>query len=447
MAKDAARNIIPTIGIIGGMGIEATLEFQKLIIEATKVLGYKGEGHIPPMKIDNTLKPDRSTALLDGATPPTEALIKGCNDVASSGAIIGFMPCNTAHAFLSEVDNGSSIPIVSIIEATLWYIKIHFPDTKHVGLLATDGSVKSKKVYHPLFEKEGFTIITPDDDIQKTVMAAIYDKNGVKEGVTKESINKASIPKGQHPTYRFRQGTLNLITKFPSEYTDKPKIIIAGCTEVPLALEQSDMPKGSMLIDPMKIVALAAVIICHDANVQKYVQETKPQNINKKELLGLAIKAFTETKPITPHNVQALEQAAKIKNTKPLETKEESYSSDGDSDQEPNIISKEECTDILKKYKCVIEEGQSYDKEKVLRLKFNKTNDQLVSNNHNANLISNDVRKVFRYFVNQFNLTPHTEIRAHTHDNYITLPAGNDAIKRYLRDNNVLLVQGRVRQI
>ncbi len=411
MSRDKVT--IPTIGIVGGMGIEATQEFEKLIRLATKVLGYDGESHIPPAIVDNVLKPDRSKALLEGGESPVTEVLRGCVNVANAGAKVIFLPCNTVHAFLADIQEGSPVPIISLIESTRWYIEKHYRYAEEVGLLATDGSVKSERVYHPVFEtgNERIKILTPDDLSQKAVMQAIYDRNGVKEGITRK-VPKNTVKEGQHPTDRFISAVKTI--RFKERYsTIKKKIFIAGCTEVPLALLQEDMPEDSILIDPMKIVALAAVILCHDKDYIQYCNTTSPEQIKKEILLKLANGAFQERRPITKNDMEGLEQAvAEEYKARSSSSPTKEFSSDGESpdvsEEELSQNGEEKLTELFSKYKnFTVTPGIDQGRSNVLRIKLSPRGANQVLEG------PGDVRIIEKYIRKETGLHPHAQSRLH----------------------------------
>lgn len=360
-------------GLVGGMGWHATVAAEKKILKAAKVLGYRTEAEFPILKSMHETRPDRSKALenngINDAESPVDSLVSGFKECEAAGAHIAFMPCNTAHAFLeygkTKEDPGIlqqiNIPLLSLIDITLAFIKHNFPDIVEVGILATNGTVYSERVYHPRFRSEGINIITPDSSFQQQVMDAIYNESrGVKHGYTKYKPFPADIDPDLHPTNQFYKAALNLLTKMNPL---GKKIIIAGCTEVPLALDQSDMPEDVILIDPMDLIGLANNILNHDKKFLKqisrveryqllkdtqirlkslsqklneddelthYQQLTKitkelrnfeyqyGNTLTKEHTLKVAFEAFTTRKPMTLDMLQTLQQDSKKRSVSPL---------------------------------------------------------------------------------------------------------------------------------
>jgi aspartate racemase len=100
-----------------------------------------------------------------------------------AGARFIAVPCNTAQAFHDEVAAAVDIPVIDIVAETIAAARAAVPDLTHVGILATDGTLKAQ-TYHRTARAAGLTPVVPDDVVQKDVMSMIYD--GVKAGMPVE---------------------------------------------------------------------------------------------------------------------------------------------------------------------------------------------------------------------------------------------------------------------
>jgi len=87
-----------------------------------------------------------------------------------------------------------------------------YKNVKRVGLLATKGTIAGR-VYHRVFEKNGYIVVTPEEEIQKKVMDVIYS---VKAGNLKENVEK--------------------LKECIEEFESSVDVLIAACTEIPLLL-------------------------------------------------------------------------------------------------------------------------------------------------------------------------------------------------------------------
>ncbi|WP_258084407.1 cysteate racemase [Thermococcus thermotolerans] len=219
-----------TIGILGGMGPLATAELFRRIVEKTPA---KRDQDHPRIIIYNDPKiPDRTAFILGNGEDPRPALIKGAKKLESWGADFIIMPCNTAHFFADDIQRAIGIPLVSMVEATAE--RIAEMGLRKVGLLATDGTVKGL-VYHRPLLRRGIGIAVPDGKDQELVMKAIYD--GVKAG-------KLELGRG-------------LLLEVAERLQPRVDGIIAGCTEVSVALRPGDLKVP--LIDPLDVIAEKAV--------------------------------------------------------------------------------------------------------------------------------------------------------------------------------------------
>ncbi|MCR2042928.1 aspartate/glutamate racemase family protein [Anaerosalibacter massiliensis] len=223
------------IGIIGGMGPEATADLYMKIIKETKV--KEEQEHFRVIIDSNPKIPDRTRAILEKGESPVNAIVETANNLGKAGVDIGCMPCITAHYFFDEVQSQVPFKIINALEELNLYLKNNYPNIKNIGILATTGTVKTG-----LFNKylTDFNIIYPDEDTQsKKVMEAIYGESGIKKGNTGKE-------------------NLNLLVEATEELVDKgAKLIIGGCTEITLVLKPYNIDKP--LIDPMDVVAKSIV--------------------------------------------------------------------------------------------------------------------------------------------------------------------------------------------
>ena len=163
------------------MGPEATLDLFYKIIKATPV--KKDQDHIHII-IDNFPQiPDRTAFLLGKGENPLPYILKSVKTLEKANVDVLCMPCNTAHYFVEDIRNATRLPFISIIESTLNKIKSRFKNSKNIGLLVTDGTIIGR-VYHKVFEVEGYKIITPSEEKQNEVMKIIYS---IKAGKIEEN--------------------------------------------------------------------------------------------------------------------------------------------------------------------------------------------------------------------------------------------------------------------
>ena len=230
-----------TIGILGGMGPEATSNAYHEIIASTPVT--KDQEHIPVIIYSNPQIPDRTEGILYNGESPLPELIVTAKKLEHSGADFIIIPCNTSHFFIKELRASVNISVISMIEETLAFVKINYPDITKIGLLATTGTITTG-IYKDIFSSANITVISPECKEQESlVMESIYGKKGIKSGEKK------------YPNKLLKKAVLNLQDKGAEP-------IIMGCTEIPLALKQEDV--GCILLNPTKILCEKSVSLAKE---------------------------------------------------------------------------------------------------------------------------------------------------------------------------------------
>ena len=226
-----------TIGILGGMGPEATAYFFELIIKNTKA--EKDQEHIQVIIYSNPEVPARTDAILEKGPSPLPYLLEGARALRQAGADFIVMPCVTAHYFLDEILTGEKVSFLSLVDETVLYAQRKMPVLRKAGLISCTGTLKSG-LFHDAFSKEGIEVFGPEDEEQEQVMEAIFGKQGVKAGFTSgrpkeiiQRVAKALIKRGA-------------------------EAVIAGCTEVPLVLKEEDIEVP--FIEPLQILAEACIL-------------------------------------------------------------------------------------------------------------------------------------------------------------------------------------------
>ena len=245
MKNDAYDNL-PIIGVIGGVGPYAGLDFVEKIFANTTA--NKDQDHLNCMLVScSSIIPDRTAFILQTPTElenPALGMFESARRLYMAGVRIAAVACNTAHAgiifktFCNMIKE--SLPgfrIINMLESAADHVKEYMKIT-NLGLLATTGTHKSR-VYHEYFRaEEGFTLYEPDMEGQNKIYEAIFNKDF---GIKAQSSNISSRAKEL-----IGQEIKNLINR-------GAKAIILGCTELPLAVKGENYPVP--LIDPGLITA------------------------------------------------------------------------------------------------------------------------------------------------------------------------------------------------
>ena len=222
-----------TVGIIGGLGPETTSEFYLEIIFGCY---EKNKENRPPILLWNVpLKYKIEEDLLmkaEGEERYIPYLVEAAKRLEKGGADFLVMPCNSLHSFIEDIRNSVEIPVLSIVEETIRFLRNK--GIKKVGVLATSSSLK-RKLYETELKKEYIEQILPNDFEQARIGKMI---NNI---VLNRHVNKD------------REELLKIINKFEENGV---KIVILACTDLQLLIP--DHPRLE-IYDTMKIFADATV--------------------------------------------------------------------------------------------------------------------------------------------------------------------------------------------
>lgn len=224
------------IGILGGMGPEATLDCFEKIIKNTPA--GKDQDHLRVIIDSNPKIPDRTAAILGKGPSPLPLLLEGCRTLQQAGADFIIMPCISAHFFQEELRQQITLPFVSIFDVVATSISHDHKEIKVMGLLGTTGTIRGG-LFQKRLREEGIETVLCDSKVQDQVMAAIYDIKKVQANRSREAI------------------TANLAAATQVLVDSGAQGIIAGCTEIPLVLSTADVTVP--YFDSLLILARAAI--------------------------------------------------------------------------------------------------------------------------------------------------------------------------------------------
>lgn len=230
------------LGIIGGLGPMATIYFMELVVKMTSAKADKD--HIPMVIYNYPNTPDRTEYILDNSKPnPISDILDMGENLLAQGAKYIAMPCITAHYFGKELNEKLGTSFINMIEETAKYLKIKNIDK--VGLMATDGTIKSK-VFENTLNRYGIDVVIPTDEKQKMVMDIIY--NQVKAG---------------------KEVNIDELYCVKSELkSNGAKLFILGCTE--LSVVKGNYPLDGEFLDVLEILAKRSVELCGAKVNDKY---------------------------------------------------------------------------------------------------------------------------------------------------------------------------------
>ena len=243
------------IGILGGMGTQAGLDFcNKLAIlnrgkidqEYPLFLLYN-KSNIPgrPESIGSQTKDlsNKSTnkTSREKYNKVLNSLLKGCKLLEKNKCKFIVIPCNTAHYWFNDLQNKINIPIINMPKEVFKFTKKKCKKNSKIGLLATEGTLKTG-VYKKFFDKD-YQLIEPSQKIQK--LSVNKSIKLVKMGNVKAAA-KAIKP------------AIDYLIKM------KCKKIILGCTELPIAIfafkSFENVKSSRVFLDPNLILAHSAMV-------------------------------------------------------------------------------------------------------------------------------------------------------------------------------------------
>lgn len=222
------------LGVIGGMGPQATQSFYQDIINNT--VAEKDQDHIDMVIINHASMPDRTGAILSGDTKNVfQKLLEDAKKLNTFGVDYIAMPCNTSHYFIDKLKLETGFNFVDMIEETAKAIKSK--GLSKVGLMATDGTITSN-IYKTKMEQFGIEVIYPSEIMQKKVMEIIYDQ----------------IKAGKEPSVESFAAISNELENLGA------KIIILGCTELSYYAQINKL--GELYIDAQKVLVRKSIELC-----------------------------------------------------------------------------------------------------------------------------------------------------------------------------------------
>ena len=222
------------LGILGGMGPQATQDFYQRILDRTDAA--RDQDHLPTLIWSDTAIPDRTAAILGGdAEGCYRRLLEGARLLENGGCTVLAIPCNTSHYFADRLQGDIGIPLIHMPRETVAALAAQGRRT--VGILGTDGTIRTG-VYQKECDARGVRLLAPPEDVQKLVMSIIYDE--IKRGETGSREKFAAIDR-----WLRRAGCDGAIL---------------GCTELSVYRTYHGLP--DYYLDAMEVLAERCITAC-----------------------------------------------------------------------------------------------------------------------------------------------------------------------------------------
>jgi len=229
------------IGILGGMGPEATIDIFQKIVRLTDAKRDQDHFHII---IDNNPKiPDRTSSIENGDKRIVSYLTETAGNLERAGVDFIIIPCNTAHYYFEEIEKSVQVPIINMIKETV--NQVIKANISPVGIMATIGTIRTK-LYQNELKNNNIPFMLPGVNSQRNIMEAIMQ---IKAGNDKKLISKILYKEAKK---LIKTGA---------------KALILGCTEIPLAFP----------FDRIKVPVFDATIIL----AQSAIEFAKKNDDNK----------------------------------------------------------------------------------------------------------------------------------------------------------------------
>jgi aspartate racemase len=221
-----------TIGVFGGMGPSATVDFMDKLVQLTPA--KRDQEHVPVIVASLPHIHDRSRFILGQGPDPLPLLLKGIALLNGAGVGVIAIPCNSSHHWYEQMCQASKAPILHIARSCV--AAIAQDDAQRVAIFATRGALASG-FYQRALQERGIAFLVPDpesaqplvDDCIREVKAADFAASGASLGQAFELAR--------------RQGATT---------------VIMGCTEIPIAARHTE-PQGLRLVDSSLELARASV--------------------------------------------------------------------------------------------------------------------------------------------------------------------------------------------
>ena len=206
---DADASNWKTVGVLGGMGPAATLDFLTRLHAATPASG--DADHLRVITDSNPRVPGRNAALSGDGPSPGPALAAMARGLVVAGAELLAMPCNAAHAWAAEIA-GAGVPFISMIDAAAAAVRAS--GARRVGVLAADATLRSRLYHDALGE---LTVIeVASADFMPVLLRIKAGDTGVEVRAVMAALAAGLVARGADT-------------------------LLAACTEVPLVLEPTDV--------------------------------------------------------------------------------------------------------------------------------------------------------------------------------------------------------------
>ena len=238
------------IGILGGMGTQAGLDFCNklamlnrgksdqeyplfILYNKSNIPGRPESIGVQTKSLSSTPRSSKNTKKYNRVL---KSLLEGCKSLEKSGCKFIVIPCNTAHYWYEDLKKKIKIPVINMPKEVFTQTKKSCKKNSKIGLLATEGTLKTE-IYDKIFKKD-FELIKPSNNLQTS------------------SVNK-TIKHVKMGNIKLAEKTIKPAIKYLIK--QKCEKIILGCTEIPIAIfaykSLQNAKVSKLYLDPNLILA------------------------------------------------------------------------------------------------------------------------------------------------------------------------------------------------
>lgn len=218
------------IGVLGGMGPLATVDFMHKLLRATPAA--RDQDHLPMLVSSIPQVPDRTLAFRGQGPSPLPSLVEAGDRLVRAGVAFIVIPCNTAHLWFDELQQALQVPMLHVADAALAAVAERVGPGVAIGLLGTDATIESG-LYARRAPEHAWLLPTAEE-IGKWLMPGIAAVKAGKLAVGRQLCGRAAQALADRGA-----GALLL-----------------ACTELPLVLD--DRSAGVPAVDATDALARAA---------------------------------------------------------------------------------------------------------------------------------------------------------------------------------------------
>lgn len=223
------------LGVLGGMGPLATVDFLQKLIEETRA--SRDQEHVPVIAYSVPQMPDRPSAIIGHGESPLPHMLAGLCTLKGAGVQAIAIACNTAHYWYEDLVQQGGLPILHMADAACVELTGGQTPIGRAGLIATRGTVAAGFYQARFAARQIECVLSSERDQDTLVLPAI-------ECVKRNDLARAHALATQAARHLLDQGA---------------QAIVLGCTEIPLAIEYQPSNISGHCIDATRALARACV--------------------------------------------------------------------------------------------------------------------------------------------------------------------------------------------